>query len=97
MQKCFSLKYFFLNEVQKTLIIKKNKHKNACSFFIGFQEQTYKHTFAKAPCGTFTPIHGCGISLREQRESTTVSLRFLSQNLNLCPHSGVAKKSKMTS
>lgn len=58
MQKYFSLKYFFLNEVQKTLIIKKNEHKNACSVFVGFQEQTYKHTFAKAPCGTFTPIHG---------------------------------------
>lgn len=52
MLKCFSLKCFFLNKVQKTLTIKKNKHKNACSFFIGFQEQTHKHSFAKAPCGT---------------------------------------------
>lgn len=97
MQKYFSLKYFFLNEVTETPIIKKNKHKNACTFFTGFQEQTYKHTFAKAPCGTFTPRRGLWDFFERTEGKYHCGSQVSEPELQPCPHSRVAKKSEVTS
>lgn len=92
MQKYFSLKYFFLNEVQKHLLSRRINTKMHVLFFTGFQEQTYKHTFA-----TFTPRHGLWDFFERTEGKYHCGSQVSEPEPQPCPHSRVAKKSEVTS
>lgn len=83
MQKYFSLKYLFLNKVQKHPLSRRINIKMHVLFLQASKSKHINIHLLRPRVARSLLDMACGISLREQRESTTVGLRFLSQNLNL--------------